>query len=124
LGTIPDPVPGVTETAPVEPEIPGGSAPSEGTSGSVGGATPGGATDKSTWIWRVQVFASPDRAQAERTARDASSRLGESYVIDREDSLYKVRLGSFTTESAAEPLKRKAVLEGYTGAFRVRTVIK
>ena len=52
----------------------------------------------------------------------ASSRLNESYLIDYESSLYKVRMGAFATEAEAEPLKRKAVIEGYTGAFRVRVV--
>ena len=114
LATIPDPVPGASpEPAPVDP----------GTGGAVF-TPPPGAGDATSWIWRVQVFASPDRAQAERTARDASSRLGESYVVDFESSLYKVRLGSFTSEADAEPLKRRAVLEGFTGAFRVRTSSK
>jgi len=133
LATIPDPVPGATEepppvdssapsgaastpTAPPPVSTPQTSTPSSGTSGSASGTT------SETWIWRVQIFASPDRAQAERTARDASSRLNESYLIDYESSLYKVRMGAFATEAEAEPLKRKAVIEGYTGAFRVRVV--
>jgi rare lipoprotein A len=117
LATIPDPVPGGTAEPPIDSAPPpreAPAAPTEGTStGSVG--------DTASWIWRVQVFASPDREQAERTAHEASERLGEPYVVDRESSLYKVRLGAFTTESEAEPLKRRAVLEGYTGSFRVRT---
>lgn len=110
LATIPDPVPGATEPAPTSTEAAPVVAPPIGT----------GSVDPGSAIWRVQVFASPDRAQAERAAREASSRLGEDYVIDHESGLYKVRLGEFTTEAAAEPLKRKAVLEGYTGAFRVK----
>ena len=109
LATIPDPVPGGTAEAPIDPTPPARETPPSSSS-------PG--TDTG-WIWRVQVFASPDRAQAERTAREASERLREPYVIDHEGSLYKVRLGGFAKESDAEPLKRKAVLEGYTGAFRV-----
>jgi rare lipoprotein A len=120
LATIPDPVPGRPAEPPIDPTPP----PREGSGASTGGAPPasGGATG--SWIWRVQVFASPEREQAERTAREASERLGQPYVIDRESSLYKVRLGAFTTETEAEPLKRRAVLEGYTGSFRVRTAPK
>lgn len=110
LATIPDPVPGRTAEPPVEATPPRESTPSPPPTG-----------DGTAWIWRVQIFASPDRAQAERTAREASDRLGEPHVIDQEGSLYKVRLGAFSKESDAEPLKRKAVIEGYTGAFRVRT---
>lgn len=120
LATIPDPVPGGTAEPPIDPTPPPREAPAppvEGTSTGSGG-------DTASWIWRVQVFASPDREQAERTAREASERLGQPYVIDRESSLYKVRLGAFTTETDAEPLKRRAVLEGYTGSFRVRTAPK
>ena len=113
LATIPDPVPGRTAEPPVEATPP----PREST------PSPPPTSDgtQTAWIWRVQIFASPDRAQAERTAREASDRLGEPHVIDQEGSLYKVRLGAFSKESDAEPLKRKAVIEGYTGAFRVRT---
>ena len=112
LATIPDPVPGQTAEPPIE------ASPMPESSSTTPPSTSDGS--QTAWIWRVQVFASPERAQAERTAREATERLGESYVIDREGSLYKVRLGAFSKESDAEPLKRKAVLEGYTGAFRVR----
>jgi cell division septation protein DedD len=113
LATIPDPVPGGTEEAPID------SAPPARESPSPSSPTSGNEADTG-WLWRVQVFASPDRAQAERTAREASERLREPYVIDHEGSLHKVRLGGFAKESDAEPLKRRAVIEGYTGAFRVR----
>ncbi|HEU5310898.1 MAG TPA: SPOR domain-containing protein [Candidatus Eisenbacteria bacterium] len=112
LATIPDPVPGGAAEAPIDPTPPARETPPSSSS-------PGTGTDTG-WIWRVQVFASPDRVQAERTAREASERLREPYVIDHEGALYKVRLGGFAKESDAEPLKRKAVLEGYTGAFRVQ----
>ncbi|HET9252239.1 MAG TPA: SPOR domain-containing protein [Candidatus Eisenbacteria bacterium] len=117
LATIPEPVPGETTEAPIEPAPPPRDSPSQTQPppGDDGAA-------RTAWIWRVQIFASPDRTQAERTAREASEQLGAPHVIDREGSLYKVRLGAFSKESDAEPLKRRAVLEGYTGAFRVRTV--
>ena len=113
LATIPEPVPGRTAEPPVEATPP----PRE----SNPSPPPTSDGTQTAWVWRVQIFASPDRAQAERTAREASDRLGEPHVIDHEGSLYKVRLGAFSKESDAEPLKRKAVIEGYAGAFRVRT---
>jgi hypothetical protein len=67
----------------------------------------------------VQVFASPDRAQAERVAREAAQKLGAPYVLAKDGDLVKVRLGSFTREEDAQALKERAVASGYPGAFRV-----
>ena len=78
------------------------------------GAPPAGAA-----VWRVQVFASPDRAQAERVARASSQKLGTTYVLAKDGDLVKVRLGSFVREEDAQALKERAVQSGYTGAFRV-----
>jgi cell division septation protein DedD len=55
-------------------------------------------------------------------AREASQRLGTTYVIQYEEALYKVRLGSFASEEEAQALREKAVQGGFPGAFRVRTV--
>jgi hypothetical protein len=70
-------------------------------------------------VWRVQIFASPDRAQADRVGREASERLGAPYVLLQDGNLVKVRLGSFTREEDAQVLKERAVKSGYSGAFRV-----
>jgi hypothetical protein len=67
----------------------------------------------------VQVFASPDRAQADRVGREASERFGAPYVLVQDGTLVKVRLGSFEREEDAQALKERAVKNGYTGAFRV-----
>ncbi|HKO22965.1 MAG TPA: SPOR domain-containing protein [Candidatus Eisenbacteria bacterium] len=73
----------------------------------------------SSAVWRVQVFASPDRAQAERVAREAAQKLGAPYVLMKDGDLVKVRLGGFTREEDAQALKERAVQSGYPGAFRV-----
>jgi len=70
-------------------------------------------------VWRVQIFASPDRSQAERVARAASQKLGVSSVLFKDGDLVKVRLGGFVREEDAQVLKERAVESGYTGAFRV-----
>jgi hypothetical protein len=70
-------------------------------------------------VWRVQIFASPDRTQADRVGREASERLGAPYVLLQDRSLVKVRLGSFDREEDAQALKELAVKSGYAGAFRV-----
>jgi hypothetical protein len=65
------------------------------------------------------VFATPDRALADRVSKEAAARLGTSGVIEREASLYKVRLGGFASEAEAQGLRDRAVRGGYPGAFRV-----
>jgi hypothetical protein len=67
----------------------------------------------------VQVFASPDRAQADRVGHEASERLGAPYALVQDGNLVKVRLGSFEREEDAQALKERAVKSGYSGAFRV-----
>ena len=73
-------------------------------------------------MWRVQVFASADRAEAERAGANATSRLGEPHVIVLEGGLYKVRLGAMTTEAEAQALRERAIQNGFPGAFRIRTL--
>jgi rare lipoprotein A len=106
LASIPDPVP---------PDSP---ATTEGSAGATDDSRPtteGSAAGE----WRVQIYASPDLAQADRVAKEGSVKLGVAYVIEFEGSLYKVRLGAFSSESEAQALRERAVGEGFPGAFRV-----
>jgi hypothetical protein len=132
LASIPDPVPGGNPTSPTANATRGASAgdtestaelPRAVPSIDAQGASPRGAPagDGRTWIWRVQVFASPDLAQADRIAKEASVRFGEPSVIEFEDALYKVRLGAFASEALAQTLRERAVQEGFPGAFRMRS---
>lgn len=150
LASIPDPVPAAPEartagdsaavhptaatapaaaTAATAPAAPG--EPQSSTAQTVAGAGAGtigaakavsGATGSalSGALWRVQIFASPDLAQAGRVAREASAKLGEPAVVEYEGSLYKVRLGAFGSEAEAQSLRERAITEGYSGAFRMR----
>ncbi|HEY2924923.1 MAG TPA: SPOR domain-containing protein, partial [Candidatus Eisenbacteria bacterium] len=71
-------------------------------------------------LWRVQVFVTQDRGQADRMAKEAQERLRVRAHIAYEASQYKVRLGDYGTEDEAQPLRERAVRSGFPGAFRVR----
>ena len=111
--------PSTTAAPPSAPEATpsGTAAPPESATPQASAGAPPAAT--SSAVWRVQVFASPDRAQAERIAREAAQKLGVPYVLAKDGDLVKVRLGGFTREEDAQALKERAVESGYTGAFRV-----
>lgn len=79
-------------------------------------AAPGG----SEGVWRVQIYASETRSEAERVARAASERLRVEAAVEREGSYYKVRLGGFATEAEAQGLRERAIRAGFPGAFRTR----
>jgi len=134
LASIPDPVPGGSSPAPIEeaPLAPGAQAqpqapaPSATAPAAPAPSTPAPAPPPDAagspavaGVWRVQIFASPDRAQADRVGREASERLEAPYVLLQDGSLVKVRLGSFTREEDAQALKERAARSGYAGAFRV-----
>ena len=68
----------------------------------------------------MQIHASESRTEAERLGRAAARRLGAELFIQREGSLYKVRLGAFATEADAQALRDRAIGAGYPGAFRTR----
>jgi len=132
LASIPDPVPGQDSVSPgrraiakaaavdseITPERPTVISSTD-THADLPRAAASG--DARHFIWRVQVFASPDLAQADRIAKEASVRFGESSVIEFEGALYKVRLGEFASESLAQSLRERAVQEGFPGAFRMRS---
>lgn len=147
LASIPDPVPGAPARGAIEnptpgdsemtvrtpvPDSPAPNAPATGSPAPDSPATGSQAAESATapraessderrWVWRVQVFASPDLEQAERIAKDTSSRFGEPSVIEFESPLYKVRLGAFASEALAQTLRERAVREGFPGAFRMRS---
>jgi len=136
LASIPDPVP-ASESTEIGGRGPAAAAPTDSVR-SDAGREPGPAAaptsgsnrvtvsraaagDERGWIWRVQIFASPDLAQADRIAKEASARFGEPSVIEFEGALYKVRLGAFTSEGLAQALREKAIQGGFPGAFRMRS---
>ncbi|HYJ32803.1 MAG TPA: SPOR domain-containing protein [Candidatus Binatia bacterium] len=124
LATLPDPVPrggaqAPPAPAPDAPERPSGTPAPESVPGPSGGDS--AAPAPSEGLWRVQIHASESRAEAERVGRAAARRLQAELVIQREGSLYKVRLGAFATEAEAQALRDRAARAGYPGAFRTRS---
>ena len=125
LASIPEPLPGSSPALKAIGDRPmesGAPAPSEGPSGAAGTA---GATDAEApsgpWVWKVQVFASDRREEAERVSREAAQALSTAASVDRDGAIYKVRLGRFGTEGEAQALRERAIAAGYPGAFRIRT---
>jgi hypothetical protein len=103
----------------------GGGSSSTPSSPDLASESPGAPEDENveaaSGSWRVQIFASESRAEADRVAREASRRLDVEAAVEREQLLYKVRLGRFASESGALALRERAVRAGYSGAFRIKT---
>lgn len=121
LATIPDPVP-TGQPAPTPPptKVPGASESiTPGLEGQNGDSKADTAPERP---WRVQIFASESRDEAERVASAAGARLQAEAAIVYEPPLYKVRLGSFATEEEAQALRERAIRAGYSGAFRIRVL--
>ena len=73
--------------------------------------------------WRVQIAASSDRTDADRVAREARTRLGVAAYVDREATLFKVRVGDFVDRAEAIRLRDRARANGYDGAWVVTTEV-
>jgi len=75
--------------------------------------------------WRVQVFASRDRSQAEAFAGRLEGRMdGAPIYVEHADSWFKVRAGDFLDREAAERLRSRLVDRGFDDAWTVRTTIR
>jgi len=73
--------------------------------------------------YRIQVFASSDRAAAERVKDRVVAQMRLATYIDYEDGLYKVRAGDFAGRNEAVQARLK--LAGtYPGSWIVRTTIR
>jgi len=126
LASIPDPIPGSARGSSAARKDESRSAAATDSATGAGGSGTGSApandaaTGDGRWVWRVQIYASPLLPDADRIAKDASARLDESYVIEFEGTLYKVRLGAFESEDAAQALRERAIRLGFPGAFRMR----
>jgi hypothetical protein len=76
--------------------------------------------------FRVQVMATPDFAIATREASRLSGLLVGRFPVYVEyiDPYYKVRVGDFTSQEAAQPALGEVRGFGYADAWAVRTTIK
>jgi hypothetical protein len=80
-------------------------------------------TARSTFGYRVQVFASATQEGAERAAAEARGLFSGRVHIDFEPPFFKVRVGDCTTRHEAERLRERAVQLGYEGPFVTETQV-
>ncbi len=73
--------------------------------------------------YRIQVFASGDRAAAEKVRERIGAETSLSAYIEYEDGLYKVRAGDFAERKDAAQARVK-LAGAYPGSWIVRTTIR
>ena len=117
LGDRPRPAPIDTSASASAPSAspPASSAPSQPHSPAASTAP-----QRPDTCWRVQLAAVPEAARAERLKSGAESQLGVACVVQKEKSLYKVRTRDCGSAAGADQLRKRAVLAGFSGAFRFR----
>jgi len=116
-----DPPEGPVVNTPVVKE----SSPSAGAAGTAAAAKTTSSPPAKTFTagWRVQVFASPSMAAAEKEADVAREKFSEPVYLEYEPPYYKVRVGDFLTKDAARSLSNRAKSQGYDGAWVVETMV-
>jgi hypothetical protein len=73
--------------------------------------------------YRIQVFASGDRAAAERIRQRIVAETAMSAYLEYEEGLYKVRAGDFAERKEAAQARLK-LAGAYPGSWIVRTAIR
>ncbi|MCX5754354.1 MAG: SPOR domain-containing protein [Candidatus Krumholzibacteria bacterium] len=73
--------------------------------------------------YRIQVFASGDRAAAERIREKIVAETAMNAYLEYEDGLYKVRAGDFAERTDAAQARLK-LAGAYPGSWIVRTTIR
>ncbi|MFI5370532.1 MAG: hypothetical protein ACHQ52_03165 [Candidatus Eisenbacteria bacterium] len=107
---VPEPVPTLAERAAMPMDSTGVAVPPESTR--VVPVTPPGP------CWGVQVGAPTERAKAESLREAAQSLLLVPMTIVEEKGRHKVRTTHCLAAAAADSLRRRAVMSGFSGAFR------
>jgi hypothetical protein len=76
--------------------------------------------------WRVQVFASRARPEAEIEATRVERAIDDPapVYVEWDDPWYKVRVGDFPDRGAAERLREHVAGLGWPGAWAVQTTIR
>jgi len=73
--------------------------------------------------YRIQIFASSERAAAEKVKERFVAETRLATYIEYEDGLYKVRAGDFAERKDAAQARLK-IAGGYPGSWIVRTTIR
>jgi cell division septation protein DedD len=74
-------------------------------------------------VYRVQVFASSERAAAEKVRQRVSAETGLRTYLEYEGGLYKVRAGDFPDRKEAAQAKSKLEAK-YPGSWIVMTTVR
>ena len=74
--------------------------------------------------FRVQVFATQDRAKADKLQKELASKFKENIYIIFEAPNYKLRIGDFLDRDRAEILRRELAASGYPSSWILRTKIQ
>jgi hypothetical protein len=70
--------------------------------------------------WRIQVAAVPEEKRAATLRAAAESQLDGHWVVEKEGKLFKIRSRDCSDSARADALKKRAVADGFAGAFRFR----
>ena len=74
--------------------------------------------------FRVQVFATQDRAKADKLQKELALKFKENIYIIFEAPNYKLRIGDFLDRDEAEILRRELAGSNYPSSWIIRTKIQ
>ena len=74
--------------------------------------------------FRVQVFATQDRAKADKLQKELASKFKENIYIIFEAPNYKLRMGDFLDRDKAEILRMELAASNYPSSWILRTKIQ
>jgi cell division septation protein DedD len=83
-----------------------------------------GEPGRSTYGYRVQIFASSQKDRAEEIAAEARTRFSERVYVVYDAPFYKVRVGDCITRQEADVLKEKASAQGYEAPWVAETMVE
>jgi hypothetical protein len=87
-------------------------------------ARAGREADQGIQGYRVQLFASTVREEAEGVADVVRGLFTEKVYIDFSEPYYKIRVGNYATLEAAEAMRRRVAEIGYEDAWVIETTIE
>jgi hypothetical protein len=85
-----------------------------------GAAGAAGASTATSECWRIQLAAVPEADRSERLKSAAESQLGIPCVVQKEKTLYKVRTRDCQSSASADAIRKRAIEDGFSGAFKIR----
>ncbi len=80
-------------------------------------------SDRLTFGYRVQIFASSQRERGEQIAAEARTKFREPVYVEYDSPFYKVRVGDCITRAEADALKERASALGYEAPWVAETKV-